>query len=43
MAAQLDTPIGPIERPLGDFSPNIMTRLHSKELQWQRLAGSPPL
>jgi hypothetical protein len=41
MAAQLDTPTGTIERPLGEFSPDIMTRLHSKGLDWQRLTGSP--
>src|SRR6267142_2051937 len=42
MAAQLDRPIGKIEQPpLGEFSPDIMTRLHSKELDWQRLTGGP--
>ena len=41
MAPQLDTPTGTIERPLGEFSPDIMTRLHSKGLDWQRLTGSP--
>jgi len=41
MAAQLDTPLGTIERPLGEFSPDIMTRLHSKGLDWQRLTGGP--
>jgi IstB-like ATP binding protein len=40
MAAQLDTPIGTIERSLGEFSPDIMTRLHSKALDWQRLSGT---
>ena len=37
MAAQLDTSIGAIERPIGEFSPDIMARLHSKALDWRRL------
>jgi len=41
MAAQLDIPTGTIERPFGEFSPDIMARLHSKGLDWQRLTGSP--
>lgn len=41
MATQSDTPTGTIERPFGEFSPDIMARLHSKGLDWQRLIGSP--
>ena len=40
MAAQLDTSIGTIERPLGEFSADIMTRLHSNALGWERLTGT---
>jgi hypothetical protein len=41
MAAQINTPTGAMQQPLGDFSSDIMTRLHSKELDWQRLTGTP--
>jgi hypothetical protein len=41
MAAQLDIPIGTREPTLGEFSPDIMTRLHSKALDWHRLTGTP--
>jgi hypothetical protein len=39
MVTQLDTPTG-TTRSLGEFTPDIMTRLHSNELDWQRLTGN---
>ncbi len=29
------------ERPLGEFSPDIISRLQSNHLEWQRLTGGP--
>jgi hypothetical protein len=41
MAAQLNAAPSAISQPLGEFSSDIMARLASNDLNWQRLTGTP--
>jgi hypothetical protein len=38
---QLNEQIGKAERAMGDFSSDVLSRLKSNHLNWQRLKGSP--
>jgi hypothetical protein len=41
MAMQVSERTGTTERPLGEFSADIASRLQSNHLDWQRLTGTP--
>ena len=41
MAIQMSEQTGTVERPLGEFSADIASRLQSNHLDWQRVTGTP--
>jgi hypothetical protein len=41
MTMQLNEPSRTNERPLGEFSPDVLSRLQSNRLDWQHLTGGP--